>query len=162
MYIVITVEYIFAPFIHSMYYNITSATQEDFPSILSLIQEFATFQKTPGKVTINLQQMMEGKNLFNAFVAKQDGVIVGFASYFPAWYSWSGKALYLDDLYVQQQYRHKGIGRDLLNAVIDKARSENCIKVRWQVSNWNTNAIEFYKKMGAEIDEVEINCDFII
>ena len=145
-----------------MSYDITSATGEDFPGILSLIQEFATFQKTPGKVTINLQQMLDGKDLFHAFVAKQDGAIVGFASYFPAWYSWSGRALYLDDLYVQDAYRKKGIGKALLDAVIDKARMENCIKVRWQVSNWNTNAIGFYKKMGADIDEVEINCDFII
>lgn len=142
-----------------MNYDITAATEDDFPGILSLIQEFATFQKTPEKVTINLQQMMEGKGLFNAFVAKKDGTIVGFASYFPAWYSWSGRALYLDDLYVQQQHRHMGIGRNLLHAVFDKARSENCVKVRWQVSNWNTNAIGFYKKMGADIDEVEINCD---
>lgn len=142
-----------------MNYGITAATENDFPGILSLIQEFATFQKTPEKVTINLQQMMEGKGLFNAFVAKQDGAIVGFASYFPTWYSWSGRALYLDDLYVQDAYRKKGIGKALLDAVIDKARMENCIKVRWQVSNWNTNAIGFYKKMGADIDEVEINCD---
>ncbi|MBW7915011.1 MAG: GNAT family N-acetyltransferase, partial [Taibaiella sp.] len=87
-----------------MNYGITAATENDCPGILSLIQEFATFQKTPEKVTINLQQMMEGKGLFNAFVAKQDGAIVGFASYFPTWYSWSGRALYLDDLYVQDAY----------------------------------------------------------
>lgn len=142
-----------------MNYDITLAAEEDFPGILSLIQEFATFQKTPDKVTISLQQMLEGKHLFNAFIAKADDRIIGFASYFPAWYSWSGKALYLDDLYVQDAYRKKGIGKALLDAVIDKARMENCIKVRWQVSNWNANAIELYKKMGAEIDEVEINCD---
>lgn len=145
-----------------MNYDIKLAVEEDFPGILALIQEFATFQKTLGKVTISLQQMLEGKHLFNAFIAKADDRIIGFASYFPAWYSWSGKALYLDDLYVQDAYRKVGIGKTLLDAVINKARAENCIKLRWQVSNWNTNAIEFYKKMGAEIDEVEINCDLLI
>lgn len=142
-----------------MNYNITPAAEEDFPGILALIQEFAIFQKMPDKVSVSLQQMLEGKTLFNAFIAKTDDRIIGFASYFPAWYSWSGKALYLDDLYVRDAYRKMGIGKALLDAVVGKAKVENCIKVRWQVSNWNTNAIEFYKKMGAEIDEVEINCD---
>jgi GNAT superfamily N-acetyltransferase len=142
-----------------MNYDIKLAAEEDFSGILALIQEFATFQKTPGKVTISLQQMRGGQHLFNAFIAIADDRIIGFASFFPAWYSWSGKALYLDDLYVQDAYRNMGIGKALLDAVINKARAENCIKLSWQVSNWNTNAIEFYKKIGAEIDEVEINCD---
>ena len=87
---------------------------------------------------------------------------MGFATYFIAYYSWTGKVVYLDDLYVLEKYRGLGIGSKLLDRVIEIAKNENCKKVRWQVSNWNDKAIEFYKMRGAIIDEVEINCDLKI
>ncbi|MEP7144451.1 MAG: GNAT family N-acetyltransferase, partial [Ferruginibacter sp.] len=140
--------------------TIRKAGQHDFPAILSLINEFALFQKTPAKVTITLEQMEKEKGFFQCFVAETDQhTIIGFASFFIAYYSWTGKALYLDDLYVTESYRNKKIGAQLLNAVIDLAKKEQCKKLRWQVSNWNENAIGFYKKIGATIDDVEINCD---
>jgi diamine N-acetyltransferase len=145
------------------YMIIRKATREDFPTILSLIKEFAIFQKTPGKVTISLAQMVKEKDYFKCLVAETgDGELVGFASYFFAYYSWSGKAIYLDDLYVKEAFRKKAVGSQLLDAIINIAKEEQCKKVRWQVSGWNLNAIEFYKSMGAVIDDTEINCDFMI
>ena len=139
---------------------IRKGTSEDIQSIFSLITEFSIFQKTPKKVTITPEQMLAEKDFFEFFVAENNkNEIVGFASFFFAYYSWSGKALYLDDLYVKENYRNHNIGTKLIDTIISHAKQERCKKVRWQVSNWNTNAINFYKKMGAEIDEVEINCD---
>ena len=139
---------------------IRKAAETDFAAIYSLIKEFAVFQKTPEKVKITLEQMEQEKDFFKCFVAEAGGnKIVGFASFFFAYYSWTGKALYLDDLYVVEQYRKQQVGAQLLGAVIDLAKREQCKKLRWQVSNWNENAIDFYKKMGASIDDVEINCD---
>lgn len=143
--------------------SIRSANQQDFSAILSLIKEFSIFQKTPERVTITLEQMTAEVNFFQCFVAEtKDKNIVGFATFFFTYYSWSGKALYLDDLYVQDAYRKQGIGKMLLDEVINLAKNSNCKKLRWQVSNWNTNAIAFYKSLGAFIDDVEINCDLII
>ncbi|MBV4356823.1 GNAT family N-acetyltransferase [Pinibacter aurantiacus] len=139
--------------------TIRQANENDFSVILALIQEFAVFQKTPEKVYVTLDQMKEDKDVFRCKVAEVDGVIVGFATYFFAYYSWSGKAVYLDDLYVQEKFRAQNIGVSLLKEIIDTARNEKCKKVRWQVSSWNENAIGFYEKMGAVIDRIEINCD---
>ncbi len=52
-----------------------------------------------------------------------------------------------------------GIGKNLLDEIFVFAKNNHCKKVRWQVSNWNQNAIAFYKKTGATIDDVEINCE---
>lgn len=143
--------------------NIREATENDLPAIHALILEFAAFQKSTEKVSVTIEQMKKDKGLFRCLVAETtDGEIIGFASYFFAYYSWTGKAVYLDDLYVTQTHRKKGVGAALLNGIIDIARRNNCIKVRWQVSNWNKNGIDFYKRMGAEIDEVEINCDYVL
>lgn len=142
---------------------IRKGTPEDFPAIFQLIQEFAVFQKTPEKVTITLDQMLENKDLFQCLVVeKEDDQLIGFASFFMAYYSWSGKALYLDDLYVKKEFRGHQIGTQLLDRLIDYANTEQCKKVRWQVSNWNKEAIEFYKKMGAKVDDTEINCDLYL
>ncbi|MCP1384073.1 GNAT family N-acetyltransferase [Runella salmonicolor] len=142
---------------------IRKGTPEDFPAIFQLIQEFAVFQKTPEKVTITLDQMLENKDLFQCLVVeKEDAQLIGFASFFMAYYSWSGKALYLDDLYVKKEFRGHQIGTQLLDRLIDYANAEQCKKVRWQVSNWNKEAIEFYKKMGAKVDDTEINCDLYL
>lgn len=135
----------------------------DIPAIYDLIIEFAAFQKTPEKVTITPQQMEEEKDLFQCMVAQNDdGKIVGFASFFFVYYSWSGKALYLDDLYIKPAYRGARLGTNLLRAVKEFAINSQCKKMRWQVSKWNSDAIIFYKSIGAVIDDVEINCDLYL
>jgi GNAT superfamily N-acetyltransferase len=146
-----------------MPFTIRKATETDIPAIHELIKEFAFFQKTPEKVFVTPQQMKEDKDLFQCFIAEETHThkIVGFASFFFAYYSWSGKALYLDDLYVTEKFRGQNIGSMLMNSVIDFAKYNNCKKLRWQVSNWNTNAHIFYKKLGAAIDATEINCDLV-
>lgn len=142
---------------------IRSFTQRDIAAIHSLIMEFAAFQKSEDKVTVTIQQMQENIDLFQCLVAvSSDNTIIGFASYFYAYYSWSGKALYLDDLYVTLSQRGNGTGKALLDTIVEMARNSSCKKVRWQVSNWNKNGISFYRHYGAEIDEVEINCDYIL
>jgi ribosomal protein S18 acetylase RimI-like enzyme len=65
----------------------------------------------------------------------------------------------LDDIYVTEKYRHLGLGLKIMEEVIKMAREAGCKKIRWQVSEWNANAINFYRKLGAEIDDVERNCD---
>ena len=143
--------------------TIRKADPSDFAAIFSLIKEFSIFQKTPEKVIITLEQMMADANIFQGFVAEKDNKdIIGFASFYFTYYSWSGRGLYLDDLYVTETYRNKGVGKMLLEKVIALAKNSQCKKVRWQVSKWNSNSIEFYKKMGATVDDMEANCDLIV
>ena len=140
--------------------TIRKADPNDFKHILNLITEFAIFQKTPQKVSITLEQMQKNKDFFQCFVAETtDQQIIGFASFYFTFYSWSGKGLYLDDLYITHLYRNQNIGTQLLNTVIDLSKKEQCKKLRWQVSSWNSTAINFYQKMGATIDAVDINCE---
>jgi GNAT superfamily N-acetyltransferase len=139
--------------------SVQKAEPKDFEEIHSLITEFAKFIKTQEKVTTTSSQMISDKDYFNCFIVVDKDKIVGFATYFIAYYSWAGKTVYLDDLYVLEKYRGLGIGTKLLDKVIETARGENCKKVRWQVSKWNERAIKFYKMRGATIDDVEINCD---
>ncbi|MDD2387724.1 MAG: GNAT family N-acetyltransferase [Bacteroidales bacterium] len=144
-----------------MNYSIRLSTEEDYPQILAFIKELALFEKAPDKVLNTVEFMKQEKHLFGCYVAvSETEEIIGIALYFFAYFTWVGKSLYLDDLYVTPEYRNMGIGNELLNHIFKLAKDENCRRLRWQVINWNTKAIELYKKVGATIDEEWTNCDF--
>lgn len=144
-----------------MQYTIRSATEDDFPAILSMIRELALYEKAPEKVTNTVEQMKREQDLFRSFIVeKDDGEAIGMALYFFAYYTWVGKSLYLDDIYVKEPFRQYGIGSALLKRVFEDARAEGCKRVRWQVLNWNQPAIEVYKRYHAEIDDEWLNCSF--
>jgi len=141
--------------------TIRKANHTDFPEILSLIKELAEFEKAPEKVTNTVEQMENEKEFFQAFIAETEkNEIVGMAVYFFAYFTWVGKSLYLDDIYIKENYRKQKIGTKLLEKIFEIAKSENCKRVRWQVLNWNYPAIELYKKIDANLDDEWINCDF--
>jgi GNAT superfamily N-acetyltransferase len=141
--------------------NIRIATEKDFPKVLGLIKELALFEKAPDKVTNTVDLMHAEKEFFHCFVAETDTKeIIGMAIYFFAYYTWVGKSLYLEDLYVKESYRRHKTGSELLKKIFEVANAENCKRVRWQVLNWNKTAIAMYSKSGAEINDEWLNCTF--
>jgi len=144
-----------------MQINIRKGVEKDFPELLGLIKELAEFEKAPQAVTNSLDRMKEEQNLFGFFVAINDEKIVGAALYFFAYYTWVGKSLYLDDIYVKPEYRGQQIGSKLMRKIFELAKEENCQRLRWQVLDWNTPAVEMYRKMGAQMSNEWINCDFL-
>ena len=142
--------------------EIRPVEEDDFKQLIELFREFATFEKLPEKMTNTVEKMMEDREYLHCFVAvDRQNEIVGYVTYFFSYYTWIGKSLYMDDLYVRPEFRSTGIGTMLINRVIEFAKTENCRKLRWQVSEWNKPAIEFYRKLGAEIDGTEQNCDLV-
>lgn len=146
----------------AMSIQIRPSIEADLGFIYELIKEFSIFQKTPEKVKITLDQMLKDQHDFKCLVAVDESKIVGFASYYFAYHSWSGKAIYLDDLYVQPAYRGQKVGNLLFDSVMEIGKETNCIKMKWLVSDWNTKAQEFYKSRGAVIECSEWICDLNI
>lgn len=137
--------------------------EKDFAKLLSLFREFATFQKMPEKMINSAEQMEKEKNYLQGFVAMNTyGEIVGYATWFYAYFTWVGKSMYMDDLYVTPDCRGKGIGTQLINKIIQHARTNSCQRVRWQVSKWNSPALGFYQSLGAIVNDVESNCDLVL
>ena len=142
--------------------QIRKGKKEDLPVALDLIRELALFEKAPEQVTNTVKDMEAdgfGKNpVFNFYVAELEKQIVGIAVYFIKYSTWKGKCLYLDDLLVTEKHRGKGIGKKLFDQIITEAKSINAKQLHWQVLDWNTPAIEFYKKYGATIDAEWLDC----
>lgn len=140
--------------------RITPITEDDFEQLISLFKEFASFEKVPERMLNSIKQMKEEKEFFKGFTIKDNNnIIYGYVTYFFAYYTWTGKSLYMDDLYIQPEHRGQGLGSMLIQKVITFAKENKCHKLRWQVSEWNAPAITFYESLGAKIDHVEMNCD---
>ncbi|WP_340111233.1 GNAT family N-acetyltransferase [Maribellus mangrovi] len=141
--------------------ELRKATDKDIPAIFGLIRELAIYEDGLDRVTNSEEQMQAEKDFYNCYLAEHDGKIIGMALYYFAYYTWVGKSLYLDDLFVKEEYRGKKIGSQLMQKMMDVAREEKCSRLRLQVLNWNSSAIEFYKKSGFMIDQEWYNCDYI-
>lgn len=134
--------------------TIRPATPADVPALLALIRELATYEKKRHKAVVTEADLLRdgfGPNSkFRALLAEWDGRPVGYASFFYFYSTFQGRAaLFLEDLFVLEQFRGKGIGKALLAAVAKLALDENCFGLRWEVLDWNQLAIEFYEKLGA-------------
>lgn len=142
--------------------KIENIQESDFQELISLFREFAAFQQSSDKMINSHESMLRDKDHIKGFVARdENNNIAGYVTMFYAYYTWVGKSLYMDDLYVCEKHRGKGIGSALINKVISVAREDKCNRLRWQVSNWNHPAIKFYESLGAKIDSAEMNCDII-
>jgi GNAT superfamily N-acetyltransferase len=133
---------------------IRPATINDVTLLRTLIRELADFEHQLDLVSIKESDLKRDgfgtSPKFRALIAEWDGQRAGYALFFGYYSTWVGPGLYLEDLFVRQQFRGRGIGIGLLAAVAQIALQENCCAMRWEVLDWNKKAIDLYKTLGAE------------
>ena len=128
------------------------ATANDVPLLRTLIHEFAGFEKLPASITeeMLLRDGFAADPRFHALMLEWGGEAAGYALYFDYYSSFEGRAIFLEDVYVREEFRGRGIGKAVIVYLARLAQEQDCFAVRWQVLDWNRPAIEFYKKLGAE------------
>lgn len=136
--------------------RIRPAAPEDIPLILEFIRELAQYEKAPEQAVATAQDLrrdgFSGNPKFRVMIAEWAGEAAGFALFFYNYSTWLGRpGLYLEDLYVRPAFRGKGIGKAFLAHLAKIAVEEGCGRFEWQVLDWNTPALEFYKSLGARV-----------
>ncbi|KAI4464549.1 diamine n-acetyltransferase [Holotrichia oblita] len=133
--------------------NIRPAKKEDMAAVFNLIKELADFEKMSDQVRINEKVLIKdgfesSSPLFTSYVAEIDNTIIGYAIYYIRYCTWVGKSVFLQDLYVDPNYRKQSVGKKLFCQVAKDAY-EIGGQLDFHVLSWNP-AIEFYKGVGAE------------
>ena len=142
--------------------EIRKGTKQDLPRLRELIVELAVFEKEPDAVEVTIEELENDgfgtDSIYSFFVAEENGIVQGIALHYFKYSTWKGKCLFLEDIVVNQEYRGKGIGKLLFDEVVKVAAKNNCKRLEWQVLEWNTPAIEFYKnKYKADLDKEWLN-----
>lgn len=134
--------------------TLRAATREDVPQILAFIRELAEYEREPDAV--HADEALLAANLFGAapgaevVIAQVDGAPAGFALFFHNFSTWLGRrGLYLEDLFVRPEYRGRGVGQVLMAYLAKLAVERDCGRFEWSVLDWNTPAIDFYRRLGA-------------
>ena len=139
----------------TMNYHIRKAVTSDMQQVLNLITELAVFEKEPNAVEVTEADLIAkgfGENPeFDCFVAEADQKVIGIALVYTRFSTWKGTVLHLEDLIVSESVRGQGVGSALLDQVIIYGNEKGVKRVCWEVIDWNTPAIEFYERKGANV-----------
>ncbi len=132
----------------------------DISAIIELIREFAVFENLTDYLEITeekLNKAMFGENAFvKGLIAFDDETPIAYAIFFRYFSSFRGqKSVYLEDIYITEKYRRIGLGEKMLKEIARIGKEFGAVRMDFQVSDWNNNAINFYKKHGAEFHESE-------
>eukprot|EP00520_Triparma_pacifica_P012620 CAMPEP_0118633404 /NCGR_PEP_ID=MMETSP0785-20121206/979_1 /TAXON_ID=91992 /ORGANISM="Bolidomonas pacifica, Strain CCMP 1866" /LENGTH=377 /DNA_ID=CAMNT_0006524277 /DNA_START=341 /DNA_END=1471 /DNA_ORIENTATION=+ len=110
---------------------------DDVKSIMTNVINLAIFEKEPNAVNATVLAL---RNSLEE---------VGMGFFYFAYSTWEGRVLHLEDLYVDEKYRGKGVGGVLMRTLAKIAVKNGCKRFQWQALDWNVKAIEFYEKIGA-------------
>jgi len=135
-------------------FRIRKAEKNDISVVLGFIRELAVYEKLLDEVTASediLRENIVEKKYAEVIFGELDSVPVGFALYFHNFSTFLGKpGIYLEDLYVREEYRGRGFGKKLLAHLAGLAVERGCGRLEWSVLDWNKPAIDFYLSIGAK------------
>jgi GNAT superfamily N-acetyltransferase len=135
--------------------EIRPAQEADVDFIFAMIVGLAEYEKSPesvlGTPALLRDALFAERPHAEAVIAELDGVRVGFALFhgtFSTWHCLPG--IWLEDFFVLPEYRRHGVGEQIFRHVAQIAVDRGCSRFNWTALDWNTPALNFYAKMGAE------------
>jgi GNAT superfamily N-acetyltransferase len=134
--------------------NVRNAAESDADLVARLVRELARYEKLEHEANASSQDfaraLADPKGPC-ALIAEWNGEAVGLALYFFNFSTFVGRrGIYLEDLFVKEGMRGKGIGKALLAALARIAIEKECGRMEWAVLDWNKPAIDFYRSLGAK------------
>jgi len=140
-----------------MSYSIRAARPDDAPDLVRLINGLADYERLshqshPDESVLAAQLREDASPRIEALVAEEEGTekCIGFALFFHNYSTFlTNFGLFLEDLFVEPEYRGRGVGFALFKRLASIARDRGCQRFEWNVLDWNEPAIAFYEKLGA-------------
>ena len=135
--------------------KIRRAAPRDVEQLVALVHELAEYERAPADCHLDADllatALFDDRPAVFAHVGDVDGQVVGCAVWFLSFSTWTGRhGIYLEDLYVQPAHRRRGIGRRLLARLAAECAAHGYSRLEWSVLDWNSDAIAFYRSLGAQ------------
>lgn len=135
-------------------FEIKPATESDVPIIFCFIKKLAAYERLSHEVVATEEllrrTLFAGRRTAEVAIGYEATKPVGFVLFFHNYSSFLARpGLYIEDLFIEEDYRRRGYGRALLLYVARLAKARGCGRLEWSVLDWNQPAIDFYKKLGA-------------
>ena len=131
-----------------------AATESDVPLIVSLVHELAEYERLADKCIADddsVRRALFEDRSAEIVLALLDDNVAGYALFFRSFSTFLMRSgVFLEDLYVRPQFRHQGVGLELLRYLARYAVEKGYPRVEWSVLRWNRLAIDFYEKLGAQ------------
>jgi GNAT superfamily N-acetyltransferase len=134
--------------------DVLPGTVEDVPQLLEFIRRMAEFEKleVPATEETLRESLFGPRPAAHTFLAHVGGKPVAYGVYFFTFSTMTGKrGLWLEDLFVDREFRGRGIGKALMAYLAHVALENDCGRFEWVVLDWNRPAIEFYQRLGATV-----------
>ena len=135
---------------------IRPARRGDEHVLFALIGELARYERLEHQLSGSAEALAD--HLFSAepaaiaLLAERGDKALGFALFFASYSTFLTRpGVYLEDLFVVDSERGRGVGKALLCAVARIAAERGAGRLEWAVLDWNTTAIEFYRRLGATV-----------
>ncbi|SMB97737.1 GNAT family N-acetyltransferase [Deinococcus hopiensis] len=134
--------------------NVRGVERRDLARVVELCGDHAAFERAaydPAGKQERLEQALFGEvPRLHAWVAEQDGDLIGYATATLDYATWDAAPfVHLDCLYLRPQARGQGVGLLLLAEVLALGKRAGCVNAQWQTPQWNEDAIRFYRRQGA-------------
>ena len=130
------------------------AKEKDTKLILSFIKELAVYENMLDDVVADeatLNKWLFEKKKAEVIIGEVNNEPIGFALFFHNFSTFLGKSgIYLEDLYIREEYRKKGYGKGFLKKLAGIAKERDCGRLEWSCLDWNKPSINFYLSLGAE------------
>lgn len=134
--------------------TLRDANRDDLPLVRELIEGLAEYERLRHECHATeelLEVALFGERRYaEVVIAERDGAAAGFALFFHNFSTFLARpGIYLEDLYVRPEHRGHGVGKALLSHLAGLAVARGCGRLEWSVLDWNTDAIGFYRRLGA-------------
>ncbi|KAJ8401731.1 hypothetical protein AAFF_G00377020 [Aldrovandia affinis] len=145
-----------------MEFTVRAGKPEDCKDMSRMIMELSIYEKAPEQVKISHKELerdgFSANPFFQCLIAevpeqhrsKEGHTKVGYALYFYTYSTWTGRTVFMEDLYVMEEFRGKGIGKALMSKVAAVGKEQQCVRLQLSVLDWNTPSLDFYLAKGAQ------------
>jgi len=135
--------------------TIEKVDAENFEAFLGLIDRLAEYEKLAPPDQAARERLrrdcLADKPRYQAFLGKVGSQYVSYVIYFFTYSSFLAlPTLFLEDIFVLEEYRRNGVGKKMFDFIKETAKREGCGRIEFTVLKWNKSAQEFYAKNGAK------------